>query len=89
MATWLADNFLRVGVIALVMDQISRFYFQIGMNWLTEAAAGRGATLAETMIYARVATALDMAASLLWWLFTLGFAMRVLRELRERRSGDS
>lgn len=87
MADWLKVNFLRVGVIALVVDLISRFYTQIGMSWLSEIAAARGATFAETLVYARAATVLDILATLLWGLFTLGFAMRVIGELQARGGG--
>lgn len=84
MRNWLSGNFLKIGVMALIVDLLNRFYFQIVMTWLTEAAGQRGATFFETMIYARVSTVLDLLATLLWGLFTLGFAVRVLDEFGKR-----
>ncbi|MDQ6437085.1 hypothetical protein RB623_23785 [Mesorhizobium sp. LHD-90] len=84
MSAWLQQNFIRVGIIALVVDLSSRFYFQVGMSWLTEKAIESGWTFDQTTKLAHVSTALDLTATLLWGLFTLGFAIRVLSELRRR-----
>lgn len=85
MKDWLASNFIRIGAIALVVDLLNRFYFQVGMGMLVEASALRGDTISETTRYAHVSTGLDLLTALLWGLFTLGFAIRVLKEFARSR----
>ncbi|SFT39068.1 hypothetical protein [Mesorhizobium sp. YR577] len=75
MWAWLRTNFLKLGVVALVVDVISRFYAQIGMQWISDAASGLNLT------FAYLVTLFDIAASLLWGLFSLGFASKVLTVL--------
>jgi len=78
MWAWLRTNFLKLGVVALVVDVISRFYAQIGMQWISEAASGLSLTFDQTIRFAYLVTVFDIAASLLWGLFSLGFASKVL-----------
>jgi len=82
MADWLKQNFLRVGVMALAADLFALLYNRVILGWLREARGLAGATFAELMSYAYVATALDFVATLLWGLFTLGFAIRVVAGLQ-------
>ncbi|WP_394888144.1 hypothetical protein ACG873_23655 [Mesorhizobium sp. AaZ16] len=81
MRGWLQTNFLRIGVVALVVDAIARFYAQIGMQWITDVGLGLNLTFDQTLRFAHAVTVLDIAASMLWGLFSLGFACRVLQEL--------
>ena len=87
MAEWLRQNFLRVGVIAIVMDVISRFYIQIGLSWISQVSSTQEWSFARTLLLGYFGTALDMLSSLLWGLFSLGFAMRVIAELSARSGG--
>ena len=84
MTDWLSSNFLRIGIAGLAADLLSRFYSQVGMTWLVDAALARGATFSETAVYAHMSTTLDLLATLLWWLFSLGFAVRVVSMLGRR-----
>ena len=84
MREWLEQNFIRVGVIALVVDALTRFYAQIGLDWLREHALNAEWTFDQVLKLTYVSTAMDIAASVLWGLFSLGFACRVLAEFRRQ-----
>jgi hypothetical protein len=84
MGAWLQQNFIRVGAVALFTDLTSRFYFQVGMSWITQHALAAGWTFEQADKIAHVSTALDLTATFLWGLFSLGFAARVIAELRRR-----
>ncbi|MGB6119561.1 MAG: hypothetical protein WBF87_15200 [Mesorhizobium sp.] len=87
-SAWLAKNFLKVGIAALATDLTSRFYYQVGMNWLLMKASERSDRTEDFTIYPQISTMLDLLTSFFWGLFSLGFALRVLSEfvrLRDER----
>lgn len=84
MGEWLKRNFIRIGAVALCTELISRFYFQVGIGWLSGYALRADWDIGAVDVIPHISTALDLVATLFWGLFSLGFALRMLAEFTRR-----